>query len=212
MPTETACDLDDLADSVPSTLFWGGSPCKSVRKTYMSVLNLKDHHWFQVRTPIVVSMNFQSFVEVAFTLYLPFWFSNQRYAAFQTHSRGNFDESSETWIFPSTEVWFEVTVLPSDFGRSSNLAKLFKRKKRQRVHPFFQGSTTSSALCFFWCVCLPVLGPCSTRSLWWISESLATCPQMLQQVASPQGAFCWELTLLSPAFTLNGSNPAPPGI
>ena len=89
MPKQAACDLVDLADSVPSTLFFGGgSLCKSVRKNYMSFLNIKDHHWFQVCTPIVVSMNFQSFVKVAFTWYLPVWFSNQRYAAFSNALQG----------------------------------------------------------------------------------------------------------------------------
>lgn len=93
MPKETACDLVDLADSVPSTLFLGaGSPCKS--KGSSLVPGMYTYSRFYIifnRSLKLLSLGTHRFG-------LP----TKDMPLFQTHSRGNCDESSETRIFPST--------------------------------------------------------------------------------------------------------------
>lgn len=141
---------------------------------------------------------------------------------FQTHSRGNCDESSETRIFPSTTNWSVIWShsFPLRFWKILKFSQAsWRQKKTQRLHPcLFRVPTTSSAWCYFLMFfCQFFSRPCSTRSLWWISESLATCPQMLQQVASPQdGRFfggAWELTwkpAVASYYGFRGRNPKQP--
>ena len=79
---------------------------------------------------------------------------------FQTHSRGNCDESSETRIFPSTTNWSVIWShsFPLRFWKILKFSQAsWRQKKTQRLHPcLFRVPTTSSAWCYFFDVFLPV--------------------------------------------------------
>ena len=143
-----------------------------------------------------------------------FGLSTKDMPLFQTHSRGNCDESSETGIFPSTTNWSVIwsNSFPLRFWKILKFSQAFWRQKKPQVctHVCSEFPLPHQPDVVF-LMFLPVLGPCSTRSLWWISESLATCPQMLQQAASPQVSTFFGGLRVDPAvasyYGFHGRNP-----
>lgn len=84
-----------------------------------------------------------------------FGLSTKDMPLFQTHSRGNCDESSETGIFPSTTNWSVIwsNSFPLRFWKILKFSQAFWRQKNLRFAPMFVQSShyLISLMLFFWC-------------------------------------------------------------